>query len=83
MKSQVLHSYDPAVAAARSLKNLLRPVPCPVANMIVQTSDTGVYRPGLRVIGRIWLPHLSPDSQSLLPPLAEDEHPGWIDEASN
>lgn len=83
MKTQVLHSYDPAVAVARSLKDLPKPVPCAFTNMIVQTGDTGVYQTELSGIGRIWPPHLSLDNQSLLPPLAEDEHSGSIDEVSN
>src|SRR5210317_196826 len=82
MKAQVLHKYDPDLSSGNwvSLEDVEDPKIKKSTDVIVRIGGAGVCRTDLHIVEGIWMPHMDPDGNSLLPLIMGHENAGWIEE---
>lgn len=82
MKAQVLHQYDPALAAPTwvTMQEVADPAIRKSTDVIVRVGGAGVCRTDLHIIEGIWRPHTDPTGNALLPLIMGHENAGWIEE---
>lgn len=82
MKAQVLHTYDPALAAPSwvSLEEVADPRVQKASDVVVRIGGAGVCRTDLHIIEGIWRPHMDPNGNALLPLIMGHENAGWVEE---
>jgi len=82
MKAQVLHKYDPDLSSGSwvSLEDVEDPKIEKSTDVVVRIGGAGVCRTDLHIVEGIWMPHMDPDGNSLLPLIMGHENAGWIEE---
>lgn len=82
MKAQVLHKYDPDLSSGNwvSLEDVEDPKIEKSTDVVVRIGGAGVCRTDLHIVEGIWMPHMDPEGNSLLPLIMGHENAGWIEE---
>lgn len=82
MKAQVLHTYDQSLSSSNwvSLENVEDPKIEKASDVVVRIGGAGVCRTDLHIIEGVWMPHMDPDGNELLPLIMGHENAGWVEE---
>ena len=82
MKAQVLHTYDQALTSSNwlSLETVEDPKIEKSSDVVVRVGGAGVCRTDLHIIEGVWMPHMDPNGNELLPLIMGHENAGWVEE---